>query len=156
MDVLCSVVSDSLRPLGLQPARLLYPGNFPGKDTGVACHFLLQRIYCHHLIQSSHSDFINYLNNGFIAKESSLESCLMFHGSFLIVFFRQNRPFFLCHDLGIQKILFLFLAECFSICNSPMFPHDSVQIMHLDRNITEMMLYSNCTFLDCGPCKFLP
>ena len=30
-----------LQPHGLQPARLLCPWNFPGKDTGVGCHFLL-------------------------------------------------------------------------------------------------------------------
>ena len=38
---LCSVVSDSLWPHGLQPTRLFYPWNFPGKNTGVGCHFLL-------------------------------------------------------------------------------------------------------------------
>ena len=27
---------------GLQPIRLLYPGNFPGKNIGAGCHFLLQ------------------------------------------------------------------------------------------------------------------
>ena len=37
----CSVVSDSLRHHGLEPARLLYPWNFPGKNTGVGRHFLL-------------------------------------------------------------------------------------------------------------------
>ena len=37
-----SVVSDSLRPHGLQPTRLLRPWNSPGKNTGVGCHFLLQ------------------------------------------------------------------------------------------------------------------
>ena len=41
----CSVVSDSLRPLGLQPTRLLHPWDFPGKNTGVGCHFLLQEIF---------------------------------------------------------------------------------------------------------------
>ena len=34
-----SVVSDSLRPHGLQLTRLLCPWDFPGKDTGVGCHF---------------------------------------------------------------------------------------------------------------------
>ena len=34
-----SVVSDSLRPHGLQPTRLLCPWGFPGKNTGVDCHF---------------------------------------------------------------------------------------------------------------------
>ena len=35
-------MSDSLQPHGLYPARLLCPWNFPGKNTGVDCHFLLQ------------------------------------------------------------------------------------------------------------------
>ena len=40
-----SVVSDSLRPHGLQPARLLCPWNSPGKNTGVGGHFLFQGIF---------------------------------------------------------------------------------------------------------------
>ena len=39
-----SVVSDSLQPHGLWPARLLCPWNFPGKTTGVGSHSLLQGI----------------------------------------------------------------------------------------------------------------
>ena len=38
-------MSDSLQPHGLQPARLLCPWNFPGKNTGVHCHSLLQGIF---------------------------------------------------------------------------------------------------------------
>ena len=34
----CSVVSDSSRPHGLHPTRLLHPWDFPGKTTGVGCH----------------------------------------------------------------------------------------------------------------------
>ena len=41
----CSVVSDSLWPHGLGSARLLCPWNFPGKNTEVDCHFLLQGIF---------------------------------------------------------------------------------------------------------------
>ena len=37
-----SVVSDSVRPHRWQPTRLPCPSDFPGKDTGVGCHFLLQ------------------------------------------------------------------------------------------------------------------
>ena len=43
--VSCSIKSDSLRPHGLEPTRLLYSWNFPGKNTGVGCHFLLQGIF---------------------------------------------------------------------------------------------------------------
>ena len=37
----CSCIN-CLRPHGVQPSRLLYLWNFPGKNTGVGCHFLLQ------------------------------------------------------------------------------------------------------------------
>ena len=39
-----SVMCDSLQPRGLQPTRLLCPWDFPGKNTGVGCHALLQGI----------------------------------------------------------------------------------------------------------------
>ena len=39
-----SVVSDSSRPHGLHPTRLLRPWDFPGKSTGVGCHCLLQNV----------------------------------------------------------------------------------------------------------------
>ena len=35
-----SVASDSQRPHGLQPTRLLGPWDFPGKSTGMGCHCL--------------------------------------------------------------------------------------------------------------------
>ena len=58
----CSVVSDSLQPLGLKPTGLLCPWNSPGNKTGVGCHFLLQGIFPtqgwnHHL-------FISCIDNG--------------------------------------------------------------------------------------------
>ena len=34
-----------LWPCGLQPTRLNHPWNFPGKNTGMGCHFLLQGIF---------------------------------------------------------------------------------------------------------------
>ena len=39
-----SVVSDSVRPQRRQPTRLPHPWDSPGKNTGVGCHFLLQRM----------------------------------------------------------------------------------------------------------------
>ena len=47
-----SVMSDSLQSHGLQPRRLLCPWNFPGKNTRVDCHSLLQGIF---LTQGSNS-----------------------------------------------------------------------------------------------------
>ena len=42
---ICSVMLNSLRPHRLQPASLLCQWDFSGKNTGVGCHFLLQRIF---------------------------------------------------------------------------------------------------------------
>ena len=39
-----SVMSNSLRPGGLQPTRLPRPWDSPGKNTGVDCHSLLQSV----------------------------------------------------------------------------------------------------------------
>ena len=41
----CSVVPDSVRPPGLQRARLLCPWDSPGKNTGVDSHSFLQGIF---------------------------------------------------------------------------------------------------------------
>ena len=38
-------MSNSMQPYGLQPTRLLCPWDSPGKNTGVGCHALLQRIF---------------------------------------------------------------------------------------------------------------
>ena len=45
IPALCSVVSDSLKPRGRWPARLLCPWDSPGRNTGVGCHALLQGIF---------------------------------------------------------------------------------------------------------------
>ena len=45
LSVSHSVLSDSLQPHGLQSARLFCTWDFPGKNTGVGCHFLLQGIF---------------------------------------------------------------------------------------------------------------
>ena len=37
-------VFDSSLPHGLQPTRLLHPWDFPGKSTGVGCHYLLRTV----------------------------------------------------------------------------------------------------------------
>ena len=44
-SVSSSVMSDSLRSHGLQPGRLLCPQGSSGKNPGVGCHSLLQRIF---------------------------------------------------------------------------------------------------------------
>ena len=41
----CSVTCYPWWPHGLRPTRLLRPWDFPGKGTGVGCHFLLQGVF---------------------------------------------------------------------------------------------------------------
>ena len=55
----CSVMFDSLRPHGLWPTKLLCLWNFPGKNTGVVCHFFLQGIF---LNRESNPCFLHHLN----------------------------------------------------------------------------------------------
>ena len=48
LRVLCLVIKLCLmllQPHGLQPTRLHCPWDFPGKNTGLSCHFLLQGIF---------------------------------------------------------------------------------------------------------------
>ena len=42
-----------LRPQGLGPSRLLCPWDFPAKNTGLGCHFLLQGIFPTERLNSS-------------------------------------------------------------------------------------------------------
>ena len=44
-NVSSSVMSSSWQSHGLQPTRLLCQWNFPGKNTGVGCHFILKGIF---------------------------------------------------------------------------------------------------------------
>ena len=51
-----SVMSDSQRPHGLQPTRLLHPWDFPGKSTGVGCHY-------------AHYPTLNYVKQWFLQSD---------------------------------------------------------------------------------------
>ena len=65
---------DSLQPHGLQATRFLCPWDFPGKSTGLGCHFLLQRIF---LNQGSNPGLLHCrqtLNRTTNFKETSLSS----------------------------------------------------------------------------------
>ena len=46
-----SVVSDSVQPHRRQPMRLPSPWDYPGKNTGVGCHFFLQGVKVKSLIR---------------------------------------------------------------------------------------------------------
>ena len=54
-----SVVSGSVQPYGLEPARVLCLWDSPDKNTGVGCHFLLQGIFPN---QGSNSHLLHLLH----------------------------------------------------------------------------------------------
>ena len=62
-----SVVSDSSRPNGLKPTRLLHPWDFPGKSTGVGCHCLLLGL-THYILN-------NYIKKIIVLSAKSLQLC---------------------------------------------------------------------------------
>ena len=69
-----SVLSNSLWPYGLQPARFLCPRDSPGKNTGVDCHALLQGIF---LTQGSNPSLLCLLDC--LLKLMSIELVMSFN-----------------------------------------------------------------------------
>ena len=92
-----SVMSDSLQPHGLWPARLLSPWNFPGKDTGVDFHFLLQGIF---LTQGSNLGLLHCRR-------------MLYHLSY------KGSPWGSCYSLPC--LLFLLLCQDVSVTKSRRF-----------------------------------
>ena len=64
----------TLRPHGLQPTRLLCPQASLGKNTGVGCHFFLQRIF---LTQESNPHLcVSCIDTGFLYHCATREGCM--------------------------------------------------------------------------------
>ena len=80
------VVSDSLRPCGLESTRLLCPWDSPGKNTGVGCHALLQGIIPN---QGSNPRLLHWQVN-YLPFEQSGKSSGMIQIEILIVWLLGN------------------------------------------------------------------
>ena len=65
-----SVVSDSLWSHGLQPAKILCSWDSPVKNTGVACHFLLQGIFS---TPGSNSYLLHWQADSLLSHQGGLE-----------------------------------------------------------------------------------
>ena len=82
-----SVVSDSSRPHGLSPSRLLCPWDSVGRNTGVACHSLLST-----QVSRMAGEFFIVCST---REAHNLSSCqIMFHGGQTILHCYQPRPSF--------------------------------------------------------------
>ena len=76
-----SVMSDSSRPHGLQPTRLLCLWDFPGKSTGVGCYCLLRQSLSHVQIfvtpwSAAHQDSLSIANSWSLLKLMSIKSVM--------------------------------------------------------------------------------
>ena len=97
-----SVVSDSSRPPGLQPTRLLHPWDFPGKSTGVGCHCLLWSAETIFLILS--------LTKGWsLIKQRSLIIFSSVSHILLLFGFRKPLPF---SSPISENFLFIYILTC--------------------------------------------
>ena len=90
---LAAAVSNSLRPHGLQPTRLLCPWDFPGKSTGVGCYcllcghswvtsFSLSRVLNNKIIHSFELTFVALLNVSVVWGTGYKYSCPDTHATF--------------------------------------------------------------------------
>ena len=81
-----SVISDSQRPHGLQPTRLLRPWDFPGKSTGVGCHCLLRELAAGYVKSCPFIFFQNFSKHK-ISKQNfqNIKICLYFFKIFIVL-----------------------------------------------------------------------
>ena len=111
MAFCCCLVAKSypipLRPHGLYPTRLLCPWGFPGNNTGVGCHFLLQGVF---LTQGSNPRLFHLLH----WQVDSLPLCHLESPLVIYNFLAgsKHRPF----PQRIPQLLGAF-SECIWICS---------------------------------------
>ena len=109
--------------IGLQPTRLLCPWDFPSKDTGVGCHFLLQGIFP---TQGSNTGLLHCRQilyqlsyKGRPTIHYSLFSSWLVCWIFLLNFFKFSYYIFQCYDFCLVLLLLFFY---FLIIHLPPYP----------------------------------
>ena len=94
-----SVVSDSSRPHGLQPTRLLRPWDSPGKSAGVGCRW--QALFRGPSLSHSH------MQSHQVLVPSSEESALQW---------RRTLPGFLLQSVSVYFSQFIDWSKCIPFC----------------------------------------
>ena len=129
-----SDVSGSLQLHGLWPTRLLCPWDSPGKNTGVGCHFPLQRIF---LTRESNSALLVFcIAGGFFTTESLVKSIIT------------------CYCCCSVTQLFLTLCNPMD-CSMPSFLSFTISRSLLKLRSIELVMPSNHLVL-CCPLLLLP
>ena len=75
-------MSVSLPPHRLQPARLLRPWDFPGKNPGVGCHFLLQGIF---LTQESNPGLTHCRQTPYLLSHQGSPTCYIYYNTYIYI-----------------------------------------------------------------------
>ena len=119
----CSVVSDSFVTPWAVPPRLLCPWNFPGKNTGVGCHFLLQGffppqgwnlsvlpglLYCRQILYHQH----NWESPDRVFKPSARHPPSSYHYCTLLCTFYSSNS----ERLVVPHEPFMLFSACVSLC----------------------------------------
>ena len=96
---------------GLWSAKLFYPWNFPGKNTGAGCHFLLQVIF---LTQELNLGLVSpALAGGFFTPAATWEAHLCIYiyiYTCLMKLGEQSRHTFLCLNVRV-RVIYLILKN---------------------------------------------
>ena len=126
-------MSNSVRPHGLQPTRLLCPWDSPGKNTGVGGHFLLQcmkvesesevtqscptlsdPIGCSLPGSSIHEIvWATVLEWGAISFSNNIYCTVLFEGINEITLKKNKAYFNTCHKEDVQAIVVIYLLSLY-------------------------------------------
>ena len=120
--VSCWVISNSLQPHRLSPARLLHPWDSPGKNTGVDCHYLLQ------------SSTVNSINIFFFVLISSQKQKARFFGNKwgeTRGFLEKNEWFY-----STQSYMNLILKKCLPRKKDKTKARQRVRLICFEKNLT--------------------
>ena len=93
-------MTNSLWPHRLQSIRLLCPWDFPGKETGVSCHFLLQGIF----ISCQQFNMIIHLC-----------PCIVFSLEDYLIFWAAEEAYFQSVVSSVQEFIKVFICVLITI-----------------------------------------
>ena len=135
-------MSDSMRPYGLQPTRFLCPQDSPGKNTGVDCYSLLQRI------------FPTQRSNGHLLCLTCIDRQVLYHqhhlGSHFLLFFNIYKSsslfnFALLFFPFLSMFVSLFCFYCFIPKLAPCFDFVFQSVLQLVQFLTDTIFAFLCS-----------
>ena len=117
-------MSDSVRPHRRQPTRLPRPWDSPGKNTGVGCHFLLERKHYWYIMMFGASLVAQTVKNLLavwetwvqsLGQEDSLEKGMATHSSILAWRTPWTEEPGRLHSMGLQRIRHDLVTDTFTL-----------------------------------------